>query len=206
MSDNLQQALTKVSTKSLTQFSMKEIQDIATTGNLISLPPSARWQYYLWLCEQIVVDPKVMPFIFVEYKGKNPSVKLVPVKALAEYIRRRDAISIQIVDSGCNEDTEKDTSKHEQWYRVRAIDTKSERFHEDEGRISLAGYAVQDRSNKKKHALTQAINRATWGLKGLGWVDETDLLGVAAKVLAPSQILPEVEAKLLEDAKQDEIK
>lgn len=138
------------------------MEDVIVKGDLSSLAPQKRAEYYKAVCESMGLNWTTSPFEYIKLGGK---LKLYATRAAADQLRRIYGISIEVVEESIISDL----------YRVhvRATD-KTGRKDEDVGVVPLPKHG-EARANAILKAITKAKRRVTLSIAGLGWLDETEV-------------------------------
>ena len=139
------------------------IAGIIVRGNLNSLNEQEKAGYYLAVCQACGLNPATRPFEFLNLKGK---VVLYALKACTEQLRKRDGVSVTVVNQevidGC--------------YIVRVkAEMPDGRHDEDLSAVVLGTLQGEDRANAIMKAITKAKRRVTLSICGLGMLDETEV-------------------------------
>lgn len=158
------------------------IEKVIIQGDLSSLTPEQRVNYYNRVCESLRLNPLTKPFAFLELKDKQTNGKklvLYALKDCTEQLRKRDNISIEIVSREVTEDV----------YVVRArAFTLDDRCDESLGAVSLKGMNAEDRANAIMKAETKAKRRVTLSICGLGFLDEVGIDSIHGARVVESEV------------------
>lgn len=145
------------------------LSQLITQGDLRSLNPEQLTAHYLAVCSHLGLDPSTQPFEYLVFKGKKV---LYARRAAAEQLRKRDNISLEIVEQGPIGDS---------LYRVTVTARlpggkgKAAREDTDVGVVPIKGLNAEETANAIKKAITQAKRRVTLSICGLGMLDETEV-------------------------------
>lgn len=139
------------------------LEKVILKGDLSSLSPEERVNYYLQVCELAGLDPAAHPFDILQLSGKTV---LYANKSASEQLRKRNTVSIDALDG-------------KQVGDVYVVTVKG---HDGTGRTDMATGAVTI-GNAKGDALanllmkceTKAKRRFTLSICGLGMLDETEV-------------------------------
>jgi hypothetical protein len=133
------------------------------SGDLSSLTPPERSEYYAAVCRSLGLNPLTKPF---EYLTLNGKLRLYALRDCADQLRRIHGISIYI-------------SKREQIGDIYVITARAkDRFgREDEstGAVPLLNLKGDALANAYMKCETKAKRRVTLSIAGLGWLDETEI-------------------------------
>lgn len=147
------------------------LEKVITGGDLSMLTPEQRTSHYLKVCETLNLNPLTKPFAYIELKDKQTQSKKIVLYALkdaCEQLRKRDKISIEILERLYQPDIE--------IYLVRTRGTDPDgRYDEAIGAVSLKGMSAEDKSNAIMKAETKAKRRVTLSICGLGFLDESEV-------------------------------
>lgn len=146
------------------------IEQVLIQGDLSKLSEVDRTRYYLKVCESLGLNPLTQPFEYIVLGGK---LKLYARKDATEQLRRRDGVSIVIVNrqlvSGA--------------YVVTARATlPSGRCDEADGVVWVDGLKGEQMAVALMRAETKSKRRVTLSLCGLGMLDEAEVDGVPVTV------------------------
>ena len=146
--------------------SERSIEALVVNGDLGSLSPAQRVEYYRRLCQSLGLNPLTQPFAYLRLSGK---LVLYAQKNCTEQLRQMRGISVTIrdkrIENGCAV------------VEVEARD-KDGRTDSDIGVVPIEGLKGEALANAIMKAVTKAKRRVTLSLAGLGWLDESELDGV----------------------------
>jgi hypothetical protein len=179
-------------TGALVAASEPDLSAILIRGDLSTLSDPDRAKYYMAVCQATGLNPAIRPFAFI--KTKN-GVVLYANKAASDQLRKRDSISLRIVDQREASDL----------YVVTVeASTPGGRVDTDVGAVALGKLTGDDRANAILKAITKAKRRATLSICGLGMLDESEVEtmrlveaspaeqpAAAVAVLSPSPAMPQ---------------
>ncbi len=157
------------------------ISQVITAGDLSGLTPEQRTGYYLEVCKSTGLNPLTKPFAYLELKNKDGSKKVVlyALKDCTEQLRKRDNVSVEILDRLLMDDV----------YIVRAkASLPNGRQDESLGALSLKGLNAEDRANAIMKAETKAKRRVTLSICGLGFLDETEALDLPGAKMIEGEV------------------
>ena len=144
------------------------LETVLVNGDLASLSPSERMDYYRAVCTSVGLNPLTRPF---EYIVLNRKLTLYARKDCADQLRSIHGVSIEIVASSDVNDC----------YVVRAKATNSYgRTDEDMGIVPIANLHGDALANAMLKATTKAKRRVTLSICGLGFLDETEVEAIPA--------------------------
>lgn len=138
------------------------IEKALVMGDLSSMNPEQRVQFYNAVCESVGLNPLTRPLEYITLQGK---LTLYARKDCTEQLRRRDNIAVQIINrellDGC--------------YMVTAQAMAPDgRMDESIGAVSVRGLSGEAYANAIMKAETKAKRRVTLSICGLGILDETE--------------------------------
>ena len=152
-------------------------------GDLKSLSPGERVQYYNRVCEAIGLLPTTRPFGYIVLNGK---LTLYALRGCTDQLRKIHQVSIRI-DSITAADGVI-TAQVSGTDRTGRTDTEI-------GVVAIGRAQGEELANARMKALTKAKRRLTLSLCGLGMLDETEVVSIpGAQQFPPMQI----EAKPIE--------
>lgn len=135
------------------------------SGNLSTLSPQQKLEYYSTVCKSLGLNPLTKPFEFISWKGK---VIMYLTKDGAAQLSNLHKLSLNIVSE--IED------KQNGLYKVIIRATMpSGRSAEDMGVLSIQGLKGEDLSNAQMKCVTKAKRRTILSICGLGFLDETEI-------------------------------
>jgi len=139
------------------------IAKIVLNGDLSSLGPRQKVQYYNQFCEALGLNPLTRPFEYISMKGK---LVLYATKACTEQLRKTNGVSV----------TSSKRDKIEDVLLITVnVKDKTGRTDLATGALDIDGLKGDDLANAIMKAETKAKRRATLSICGLGVVDETEL-------------------------------
>lgn len=150
-------------TKLVARTSFEGLEKLILKGDLSSLSPPEKVQYYNGFCQRLGLDPFTQPFKILRLNGKevlycdrSGTQQLSKLHSVSHEIKTREVIS------DC--------------YVVTAqASTPEGRHTESIGAVSIAGLKGDALCNAMMKAETKAKRRATLDLLGLGVLDETEI-------------------------------
>lgn len=139
------------------------MERVLIQGDLKSLTPAERVNYYNGVCKSLGLNPLTRPFDYLQLNGKT---LLYAKREATEQLRQIHQVSLSIkareIFEGC--------------YVVTAAATlPSGRQDESTGAVSLQGLQGESRSNAMMKAETKAKRRVTLSICGLAFLDESEL-------------------------------
>lgn len=140
-----------------------EIMQKVLTGDLRTLTPKERVEYYNHVCESVGLNPLTKPF---DYITLNQKVQLYAKKEATDQLRSVNGISVKILER----------ESRDGLYIVvaQAID-KTGRIDESLAAVSTLNIKGDQLANALMKCETKAKRRVTLSIAGLGWLDETEL-------------------------------
>lgn len=155
----MNQALT--STSEITPAAL--LEKVVIGGNLASLTPTERLNYYNALCHSLGLNPLSRPFEYIVLNGK---LTLYARKDCTEQLRKINEVSIPTVDREVVDGIYVCTA--------HAID-KIGRKDTSIGAVSIEGLKGDAKANAMMKAETKSKRRVTLSICGLGMLDETEI-------------------------------
>lgn len=157
------------------------LSKLVLKGDLSSLNPKEKMEYYVAFCQRLGLDPATQPFKILNLKGREVlycgregTQQLGNLKKISHRIEARE------VQADC--------------YVVTATAFDHERQTTSIGAVSIGGLKGDELCNAMMKAETKAKRRATLDLCGLGMLDESEIETIpnARKVDLPN--VPSVNA------------
>lgn len=140
-----------------------QIEQVVISGDLKTLTPAQRVDYYNRVCQSVGLNPYTRPFEYITLNGK---LTLYARRDAADQLRSLHGISLSKPHIEYTDDMVIVT--------VEAID-KERRTDTDLGAVSIKNLQGENRANAIMKAITKAKRRVTLSLAGLGWLDETEV-------------------------------
>ena len=142
------------------------IERVLVTGDLSSLTPQQRVEYYNATCKSLGLNPLTRPF---DYSILNGKTVLYARKDCTEQLRKIHGVSLRVSSRELVGDVYVVT--------VTARDTTG-REDESTGAVAITNLKGENLANAYMKAETKAKRRATLSLCGLGLLDETEVASV----------------------------
>lgn len=181
--------ITSIAREEQHQVSAQVLEKVIAEGDLASLTPVQRVEYYKSTCASMGLNPLTRPFEYVRLNGK---LTFYARKDCAEQLRSLKKISINKMEQktsgeicvvtvyGTNSDGREDVST---------------------GAVSIKGLHGDSLANAFMKAETKAKRRLTLSLAGLGMLDETEVASVkdaavvrvdsvTGEIIEPQKIAP----------------
>ena len=164
------------------------LEKVLVNGDLATLTPSQRLDYYRQVCQSCGLNPLTRPFDYMRLNGK---LTLYARKDATDQLRQIHGVSIDDVDI---QETDK-------LFRVKV------KGHNQSGRsdVEIGVVAKTDMqgnlANIEMKAVTKAKRRFTLSICGLGWLDETEIETIPQNQAQPvivdekGEIMGEIEAR-----------
>lgn len=155
--------LQKFKAPELQQITQATVESVIIQGDLKTLKPEERVQYYGALCKSLNLNPLTRPFEYLQLNGK---LQLYALKSCTEQLRQIHNVSITIAAresvEGC--------------YVVTArAALPNGRQDESIGAVGIEGLKGEHRANAMMKAETKAKRRVTLSICGLAYMDETEM-------------------------------
>ncbi len=138
------------------------LEKVVIQGDLSSLSPGERMEYYGKVCESMGLNPLTKPFDYIKLNGK---LTLYAKKDATEQLAKIHGVSITLSEGRNIEGV----------YLVQARASTSERSVDATGAVSIENLKGETRANALMKAETKACRRAVLRFVGLGWLDETEV-------------------------------
>lgn len=186
------QALIKVQDAPLAEFAPSRtpaeraamLEQVIIQGNLKSLDPKARVDYYHAVCRASGVPVEIRPFEYIEMQGK---LVLYALRSCTEFLRKRDGVSVVQLVKRVHENGMLEIEAHlvNRWGK-QDIAT---------GCLAYSGLKGDAASIAMMKCETKAKRRGTLSICGLGMLDETEVEGLEVQPptfasAAPAAIAP----------------
>jgi hypothetical protein len=164
-----------------------KLEQVLIGGDLARLSESDRLTYYRQMCDSLQLNPLTKPFQYISLNGK---LTLYATKDCTEQLRKRDAVSVQIVGREHVEGV----------YVVTARATLADgRCDESIGAVSIESLKGEARANAVMKAETKAKRRVTLSICGLGMLDESETESI------PGAVVVVEESKQIQASAQPEV-
>ena len=137
------------------------MEKVVVGGDLASLSPGERLDYYRNVCESLGLNPLTRPFQYIKLNGM---LRLYATKDCTEQLARIHKVSFHLSDGQIIDDI----------YIIKAEVQQEFRVASATGAVSIAGLSGEAKANAFMKAETKACRRATLRLIGLGWLDESE--------------------------------
>lgn len=165
---------------------MEALERLVVGGDVSSLTPQQRVQYYYARCQAAGVDPRANPFAYLNLSNK---LVLYAQKSCTDQLIANHHLTVEVRHSQTLEG---------EVYEVTARVTRADGTHVDDvGCVSLAGTRGEQRCNAIMKAVTKAKRRAVLSACGLGMLDETEVSSIQGaqrvdlqQVHEPVKVLP----------------
>lgn len=150
------------------------MEQVIIKGDLSSLTPIERMEYYRAVCNSVGLNPLTQPFQYITLNGK---LTLYARKDATDQIRNNNGVSIIKLERERIDDI----------YTVTAYATdKTGKSDSSIGAVFIGGKRGDDLANAFMKAETKAKRRVTLSICGLGMLDETELETI--KDAIPTQV------------------
>ena len=162
----------------LSQLSGDSLSKLVIGGDLSSLSPQQKMEYYAYRCKALDLDPSTKPFDIITLSGKQV---LYATRETANQLSSKRQVSVTVVSrtitAGISE-------------VVARASSPDGRMTDEIGCVSIEGMKGEALSNALMKAVTKAKRRAVLSHCGLGMMDETEVDSVpgAIKVTASSSL------------------
>lgn len=148
---------------------VESLSRVILGGDLSTLKPEQKIQYYNRVCELVGLNPLTKPFDYIRLNGREV---LYSNKGCAEQLRMVHKISIKITAR----------EKIEDVYVVTAeASNASGRVDSSTGAVPLGGLKGEALANAMMKAETKAKRRVTLSICGLNMLDETEVESIKAE-------------------------
>lgn len=142
------------------------MESAIVSGDLKTMTPGQKVQYYLRTCESLGMNPMSKPFDLITLNSK---MVLYPNRSGTDQLRKIGNVSLTIVDR----------KKEGDLYIVTAQATMPNgRTDESTGAVTLNGLRGDALANALMKAETKAKRRVTLSIMGLGWVEESEVSSI----------------------------
>lgn len=141
------------------------MESVLIKGDLASLSPKERTDYYLKVCETLGLNPLTRPFEYITLNGK---LTLYAKKDCTDQLRKINSISLSLVSQ--------DVAPGDIMVSHARAKDQTGREDEDIGAVSLPDTLKgENRANQIMKGVTKAKRRVTLSICGLGFLDETEV-------------------------------
>lgn len=140
-----------------------DIEKVMIGGDLKTLKPEERLNYYNAVCSSLGLNPLTKPFSYIELNGK---LQLYALKDCTEQLRKIHGVSITQVDPKQIGDL---------LVVVASAADRDGRVDSSTGAVNIAGLKGEALANAMMKAETKSKRRVTLSLCGLGMLDETEV-------------------------------
>lgn len=145
------------------QLNATTMENVLIGGNLSSLQPAERMNYYQAVCNSLGLNPLTKPFDYINLSGK---LVLYAKRDATDQLRKINGVSV----------TRLEREKIEGIYVVTAYATeKTGRQDSSIGAVNIEGLKGDSLANAMMKAETKAKRRVTLSICGLGLLDETEV-------------------------------
>jgi len=143
------------------------MEQVVIGGDLASLTPAQRVNYYKMVCESLGLNPLTAPFAYIKLNNK---LTLYAKRDCTDQLRALHHVSTTITSREVVNEV----------YVVGARATTPEgRCDESIGAVPIANLKGEFLANSYMKAETKAKRRVTLSIVGLGWLDETEVGSIA---------------------------
>lgn len=147
------------------------LEQVLIGGDLATLTPAARLEYYRTVCASLGLNPLTKPFEYITLSGQ---LRLYARKDCTDQLRKLHGVAIRELDPRAIGDLFVVTVKAED--RTGRPDMAT-------GAVAIAGLKGEALANAMMKAETKAKRRVTLSLCGLGMLDETEVETIPAAEL-----------------------
>lgn len=159
------------------------IEQVLVSGNLASLDPTQRLEYYGRVCTSLGLNPMTKPF---EYLTLNGKLTLYARRDCTDQLRRLHNVSVTI-------------KSREQISGVFVVTANATlpngRTDESVGAVAIEGLKGDALANALMKAETKSKRRVTLSICGLGMLDETEIETIPHDPPAPQRSTPAKQSK-----------
>ena len=138
------------------------LEQVIMGGDLGTLTPAQRLDYYGRVCESLGLNPLTRPFEYLRLQGK---LILYARKDATDQLRMRHRVAIG----------KPEVQFSEGLCLVIVTGSTGERTDADIGAVTIEGLKGEARANAIMKAITKAKRRLTLSICGLGMLDETEI-------------------------------
>lgn len=159
------------------------VEQVLIKGDLASLTPTQRVEYYTKVCESVGLNPLTKPF---EYITLNNKLTLYALRGCTDQLRSIYGVSVE----------ELTESERDGVFIVTAKVKNAEgRTDMAKGAVNIQGLKGEVLANALMKTETKAKRRATLSLCGLGFLDETEVETIAGAKIGepPAQALQDAD-------------
>lgn len=146
------------------------VEQVLIKGDLSSLSPAQRAEYYSKVCESVGLNPMTKPFEYITLNGK---LTLYALRACTDQLRSIYSVSVEDLA-----ETERDGV----FIVTAKVKNGQGRTDIAKGAVSIGGLKGEALANALMKAETKAKRRATLSICGLGWLDESEVDSIPGAV------------------------
>ena len=149
------------------------VEKVVIEGDLSTLTPAERVNYYRAVCDSVGLNPLTKPFEYLRLNGK---LRLYALKTCTDQLRNIHGISIEL---------EKPIVEDDLVIVTAVAKDRSGRGDSDTGAVPINGLRGEAKANAILKAITKAKRRVTLSMVGLGMLDESEVESIpGAEVVA----------------------
>lgn len=155
-----------ITAEQASQGTARALEKLVVNGDLTSLSPTQRVQYYIELCHSLGLNPASRPFDYLELNRKTV---LYARKDCTDQLRNIRGVSISSLQRDIVGDLYVVTAE------ARMPDGRTD---SEIGAVSIKGLQGEALANAMMKAVTKAKRRVTLSICGLGMLDETEVSSI----------------------------
>lgn len=154
------------------------VEKVVIEGDLSTLTPAERVNYYRAVCDSVGLNPLTKPFEYLRLNGK---LRLYALKTCTDQLRNIHGISIEL---------EKPIVEDDLVIVTAVAKDRSGRVDSDTGAVPINGLRGEAKANAILKAITKAKRRVTLSMVGLGMLDESEVESIpGAEVVAGGEVV-----------------
>lgn len=152
------------------------LEQVLIKGDLTSLTPEQRGNYYLKVCDSVGLNPLTKPF---EYITLNNKLVLYALRACTDQLRGIHKVSVEELV---------ETEREGVFIVTAKVRNGEGRTDVAKGAVSISNLKGEALANALMKAETKAKRRATLSICGLGMLDETEIETIASAIPTQSAL------------------
>lgn len=157
-----------------------DLANVLIQGDLSSLSPEQKTNYYLRVCESLKLNPYTKPFGFIKFRDGGE--QLYALKNCTDQLRDINRVSITGLERSRDSDMVTVTA------HGRLPDGRTDAAM---GAVWIKGLGGEILANAIMKAETKAKRRLTLAICGLGWTDESEVGSIPGAEVIEGPALPE---------------
>lgn len=181
-----------IASPSASPLSGTDLEKLVIGGDLSVLPPAAKAQHYVAVCNSLGLNPSTKPFAYIKLNGKEV---LYALRDATDQLRSLKTVSVTITARELLGDVFQVTAR---------ASLPGGRTDESIGAVPIKGVSGEALANAYMKAETKAKRRVTLSICGLGFLDESEVGSIAGAQFEqlPPEAPPAAKPQLITPPKQ----